>query len=200
MIIKAYYRLKDRITKTGAKWDLLAPTIENAIEFAHTYLNEDPVMYKMHDDNPTQFTLEYILADHGAETNHNFRTGTTCEVEKLMPDMIKNYTTKKDIVVYRGVWEDVYKLMLKNAKGHRGITHLEKGFLSTSLVKGCELPRPIYLRIWVPAGTHAIYQGNVIEEQHTYEVDIQHGAQLKIISISKEHEKEYINCKLIRTA
>lgn len=53
--------------------------------------------------------------------------------------MINKYTTKQDIVVYRGVCDHVYELMIENAKKHPGTDLLEKGFLATSLVKGCEL-------------------------------------------------------------
>lgn len=110
--------------------------------------------------------------------------------------MINKYTTKQDIIVYRGICDHVYELMIKNAKMHPGTDLLEKGFLATSLVKGCELHYKKKLRIYVPAGTHAVYQGNVNDEQGFYEVDIQHEAHLKIISI----DKEYINCKLLHTA
>ena len=37
--------------------------------------------------------------------------------------------------------------------------------------------------------------GNVNCEQHYYEVDIQHGAKLKVIST----DNEYINCSLLST-
>ena len=69
----------------------------------------------------------------------------------------------------------------------------EKSFLQTSLVKGHESNSQYHLRIQVPAGTQAVYLGNVNDEQFYYEVDIQHGAKLKIVSI----DDEYINCILL---
>lgn len=72
----------------------------------------------------------------------------------------------------------------------------ERGFLACSLVKGQELNYKIKLRIYVPAGTKCVYQGNVNEEQGFYEVDVMHSSKLKIISI----DDEYINCKLLATA
>ena len=188
-----FYRMKDKITRTGNHWDQLAPVKENAIEFAHAYLNPDPP--QMSDRNI--YSLEYHLAHYGETINDRYRRNRTLDdVDSAIPDMINQYTTKKDIVVYRGVCEEVYSLRIINAKGHSGTHLLEKGFLATSLVKGCEIRHKKRLRIFIPAGTHAVYQGNVNDEQRYYEVDVQHDAHLKIISI----DKEYINCKLIRTA
>lgn len=50
-------------------------------------------------------------------------------------------------------------------------------------------------RILVPKGSHVKYMGNVNFEEHYYEVDIQHGAKLQVISA----DKEYINCLLVST-
>lgn len=55
--------------------------------------------------------------------------------------------------------------MIESAKKHSGTDLLEKGFLAASLVKGCEFQYKKKLRIYVPAGTHAVYQGNVNDEQ-----------------------------------
>ena len=188
-----FYRIKDIFTKTGAGWDQLAPSKDTAINYAHDKLNQDPE--RMID--AYKYSLEYCLAHSGESINERYRTGRTLDdVDSSIPDMINKYTTKQDIVVYRGVCDHVYELMIENAKMHPGTDLLEKGFLATSLVKGCELHYKKKLRIYVPAGTHAVYQGNVNDEQGFYEVDIQHEAHLKIISI----DKEYINCKLLHTA
>ena len=73
----------------------------------------------------------------------------------------------------------------------------EKAFLATSFVKGHEINTKIKLRIYLPAGTHAVYMGDVNYEEKTYyEVTVQYDAELKIISI----DKEYINCLLLKTA
>ena len=59
-----------------------------------------------------------------------------------------------------------------------------------------EIKREIRLRIFVPYGTNVIYLGNVNdEEERYYEVDVQYGAKLKIVSM----DKTYINCVLIST-
>ena len=75
------------------------------------------------------------------------------------------------------------------------LPHLQQSKF-TSLVKGCELQYTNKLRIYLPKGTSAVYKGDINYRQDLYEVDIQHGAQLKIISI----DSEYINCLLIKTA
>lgn len=188
-----FYRIKDILTKTGAGWDQLAPSKDTAIDFAHKNLNPDPE--KMIDTH--RYTLEYCLAYSGESINERYRAESTLnDVDRALPDMLKKYTTKQDIVVYRGVCEPVYEKMVENAKNHHETDLLEKGFLATSLVKGCEIKYKKKLRIYIPAGTHAVYQGNVNDKQGYYEVDIQHGAHLKIISI----DKEYINCQLLHTA
>lgn len=68
--------------------------------------------------------------------------------------------------------------------------------MATSLVKTHELNYKKKLRIFVPAGSKCVYMGNVNDELGFYEVTIQHDAALKIISI----DKDYINCRLLRTA
>lgn len=193
MIIKPYYRMKEILTKTGDSWDKLAPTEENAIAFAEKYLNKEPAR----EISSNQKSLEYYLAHYGDSINNNYRKGYPLDnYEKKIPSMIRTYSTKKDIVVYRGVGKPIFELMKKNAKSYSKTDLFERGFLFTSLVKHCEINHKIKLRIFVPAGTHAVYQGNINFEQSYYEVDIQHNAQLKIISI----DKEYINCQLLCTA
>ncbi len=188
-----FYRLKDIITKTGSRWDQLAPSKENAIEFAHKNLNLDPE--RMIDTY--KYSLEYLLAHSGESINEKYRKGYNLDEEdKNIADMLKKYTTKQDIVVYRGVCDYVYEKMIENAKNNPGTDLVEKGFLSTSLVKEQEINCKKKLRIYIPAGTNAVYMGNVNDEQHYYEVDIQHEAHLKIISI----DKKYINCMLLHTA
>lgn len=76
-----------------------------------------------------------------------------------------------------------------------GIDLYEKSFLQTSLVKGHEIKSHYNLRIYTPEKTQAVYLGNVNDEQWYYEVDLQHGAKLKIVSI----DSEYINCRLVQS-
>ena len=58
-----FYRIKDKLKNTGADWDKLAPTEENAIEFAHEHINPEPVqkidVYK--------YSLEYRSEEHTSE-------------------------------------------------------------------------------------------------------------------------------------
>ena len=83
--------------------------------------------------------------------------------------------------------------MQENAKNMKGVDLYEKSFLQTSLVKGHESNSQYHLRIYVPKGTQAVYLGNVNDEQFYYEVDIQHGAKLKVVSM----DETYINCILL---
>ncbi|MDU5225028.1 MAG: ADP-ribosyltransferase [Streptococcus sp.] len=109
---------------------------------------------------------------------------------------LKKYSTKKDIVVYRGVSKPVFDKMIESAKGDVTIDFKAKAFLHTSVVKGCENSDSYRkLRIKVPKGTNAFYAGNInSEESIYYEVVVQKGARLKVILID-----DYINCELVGT-
>lgn len=186
-----WYRIKDLFTHTGDHWDHLAPSKNEAIEFAHKNLNKDPK--KMIDKNTC--SQEFVLAHYGEIINAQYRKGRITEDNKHVPDMLRHHQTKKDIVVYRGISRKAYAMMKIAAADYPDTDLLEKGFLATSLVKGHESNSEIRLRIYVPAGTHAVYQGNINDELQYYEVDIQYGAHLKIISI----DRQYINCILLYT-
>lgn len=189
-----FYRIKDIFTKTGASWDQLAPSKDTAIDFAHDNLNPDPERMI----NAYKYSLEYCLAHNGESINKRYRDQNYMDdIDLQMPYMLNQYSTKAPIVVYRGVDPEIYQEMINAARHIKGVDLKEKAFLSTSLVKGHERPAIIKLRIYIPAGTHAVYMGDVnYEEKKYYEVTIQHNSELKIISI----DKEYINCKLIATA
>lgn len=192
MIPTLFLRIKGKFQNIGANWDKLAPTKEQAIEYAHTHINQEPE--RMIDAN--HYSMEYCLAHSGEIVNERYRQNRQDEIDLKIGDMVAEHTTDTDLVLYRGVCDYVYDLMKENAKDIPDCDLYEKGFLATSLVKGHEINSKIKLRIYVPAGTKCVYQGNVNEEQGFYEVDVMHGSKLKIISI----DDEYINCKLLATA
>ena len=190
-----FYRIKDSILKIGTKWDKAALNETNVIEYAEQNINKEPSRY--HLDNPNRFSYEYCLASSAESINNRYRHNQINATDQLISDTIDSYKTNMDLIVYRGVYEPIFYLMKTNAKSHSGIDLYEKGFMCTSLIKNCELQYKTKLRIFVPAGTKAIYMGNVNYELHKfYELTIQHDAALKIISI----DKDYINCKLVRTS
>lgn len=192
MIFKPLYRIKDAFLSTGAAWDKLAPNEDEAIDFAHKHINEEPE--RMIDEN--HYTMEYCLANYGDMINERFRQNRQDKTDLQIADMVAQHMTDTDLVLYRGVCDYVYKLMRKNAKDMPDCDLYEKGFLATSLVRDHETNSDIKLRIFVPAGTKCVYQGNVNDEQDSYEVDVMHGSKLKIVSI----DKVYINCRLLSTA
>ena len=192
MIPTFFLRIKGKFHNIGANWDKLAPTKEQAIEYAHTHINQEPE--RMIDAN--HYSMEYCLAHSGEIVNERYRQNRQDEIDLKIGDMVAEHTTDTDLVLYRGVCDYVYDLMKENAKDIPDCDLYEKGFLATSLVKGHEINSKIKLRIYIPAGTKCVYQGNVNEEQGFYEVDVMHGSKLKIISI----DDEYINCKLLATA
>ena len=192
MIPTLFLRIKGKFQNIGANWDKLAPTKEQAIEYAHTHINQEPE--RMIDDN--HYSMEYCLAHSGEIVNERYRQNRQDEIDLKIGDMVAQHTTDTDLVLYRGVCDYVYDLMKENAKDIPDCDLYEKGFLAASLVKGHEINSKIKLRILVPAGTKCVYQGNVNEEQGFYEVDVMHSSKLKIISI----DDEYINCKLLATA
>lgn len=192
MIPTLFLRIKGKFQNIGANWDKLAPTKEQAIEYAHTHINQEPE--RMIDAN--HYSMEYCLAHSGEIVNERYRQNRQDEIDLKIGDMVAEHTTDTDLVLYRGVCDYVYDLMKENAKDIPDCDLYEKGFLATSLVKGHEINSKIKLRIYVPAGTKCVYQGNVNEEQGFYEVDVMHSSKLKIISI----DNEYINCRLLATA
>lgn len=184
-----YYRIKEAIKHTGADWDQLAPAEETAIEFAHTNINPEPE--RMID--VYHYSMEYCLAHNGETLNERFRSDRPDQIDLQIAETVSKQKNKVPLVLYRGVCEYVYQLMKENAKNLSDCDLYEKGFLQCSLIKGHELNASIKLRIYVPTGYPVIYLGNVNDEQYFYEVDIQHGTKLQIISM----DHTYINCKVV---
>jgi len=185
------YRIEGKFQNIGANWDKLAPSKEQAIDYAHNHINQEPQrMIEVY-----HFSLEYCLAHSGESVNERYRQNRQDDIDLQIGDMVSQHATDTDLVLYRGVCEYVYVLMKENAKDMPDCDLYEKGFLACSLVKGHEINSKTKLRIYVPAGTKCVYMGNVNEEQGFYEVDVMHGSKLKIISI----DDEYINCQLLAT-
>ncbi|HEQ6471771.1 TPA: hypothetical protein VH316_001932 [Streptococcus pyogenes] len=187
-----YFKLIGKIFQTGKKWDLLSSSKSEVRDFAKKYLNEEPLK---HIDGG--LSDEYIVVSSGETIGERLRSeqwvdGTIHSIYNTL----KKYSTKKDIVVYRGVSKPVFDKMIESAKGDATIDFKEKAFLHTSVVKGCEISDSYRkLRIKVPKGTNAFYAGNInTEESIYYEVVVQKGARLKVISID-----DYINCELVGT-
>lgn len=187
-----YFKLIGKIFQTGKKWDSLSSSEGEVRDFAKKYLNEEPLKYI-----DGGLSDEYIVVSSGETIGERLRS------EQWVNDTIhgiyntlKKYSTKKDIVVYRGVSKLVFDKMIESAKGDATIDFKEKAFLHTSVVKGYEIS-DLYrkLRIKVPKGTSAFYAGNINNEESIYyEVVVQKGARLKVISID-----DYINCELVGT-
>ena len=189
---ECYFKLIGKIFQTGKKWDSLSSSKDEVRDFAKKYLNEEPLKYI-----DGGLSDEYIVVSSGETIGERLRS------EQWVNDTIhgiyntlKKYSTKKDIVVYRGVSKLVFDKMIESAKGDATIDFKEKAFLHTSVVKGYEIS-DLYrkLRIKVPKGTSAFYAGNINNEESIYyEVVVQKGARLKVISID-----DYINCELVGT-
>lgn len=169
----------------------MAVSERKAVEFGYKYLNPEPSAW-----DGTKRTIGYLLAHDGINMNWELREGCLNPMCKKASDVISKNKTKTDIVVYRGVSNEVYKEMKKAAKKIRGTDYYEKGFLFASLVKGCELNTEIKMRIFIPKGQNAIFLGNANDELYVfYPIAIQCGSHLKIISC----DSQYINCYLIGT-
>lgn len=173
-----YYKLKGKILRTGQKWDLLSSSQADIPQFVERYLNNEPP--RLVGKIPTD---EYIIASSGPTINGRLRSSIVDESIENIYHTLKKYSTKKDIVVYRGVRMEILEKMVESAQVEEYIDFKEKGFLHTSLVKGFELRDPYKkLRIKIPKGTNAFYVGNLNDEEtYYYEVIIQKGAKLKVI-------------------
>ena len=187
-----YYKLRGKIFQTGKKWDLLSSSKDEVHDFAKKYLNKEPDKYI-----GGSLSDEYIVAASGERIGEILRSehGVDSTILSIY-NTLKKYSTKKDIVVYRGVNKPVFDKMIESAKGDSTVDFKEKAFLHTSVVKGYEISDSSRkLRIKVPKGTNAFYVGNISGEESTYyEVIVQKGARLKVISID-----DYINCELVGT-
>lgn len=188
------YSIEEMVFRYGKKWDLISPLEKDAKEFANININSEPNRYK--NGNSNEFTSEYILAKYSMIINDRLRKDDLdYDIINVSKDIYK-YRLKQDIVVYRGVHKNVMDTMIKSAKDYEGIDFCEKGFLNTSIVKGKEVNSRFKLRIYLPKRTCAFYAGNVNDEESIYyEVIVQKGAKLKILS----KDREYINCVLCET-
>ena len=186
-----YFYIKDLILGTSKKWDDMSVSQNEAVQFAHKYMNPEPSPRRGQDSSP-----EYVLAHYGQLINWQLRKDEITDDCRRVSEVISKCTTKIPIVAYRGVNDNVYQKMKEAAKGLPGIDFYEKGFLCASLVKGFESKGYINIRIYIPEGSNAIYLGNVNDEEEVYyPIGIQCGARLKIISC----DDKYVNCYLIKT-
>lgn len=185
-----YYRfLSKYIYKNlGCEWDALAPNKSEADAFASKYLNPEP----SDRDDLGNLTAEYILASSGETINRKLRAGENNAILDDLSQMVSNHKTQRPHVLYRGICFEVFKQMTQNATPFKGIDLYEKSFMQCSLVRGSEHKANLHLRIYVPEGIEAIYLGNIADNLKSYEVAIQRGVGLKIISI----DQKYINCRL----
>jgi hypothetical protein len=190
MKTETLYHIKGMVT--GIFWDRLAPSEKKAIAFAYRHINPEPaVMIDSH-----RKSLEFSLAHSDGKVSDRFRQDQTTSEDLDIAAMVASHSTDTDLVLYRGVNDSVYEQMRRNAENIPDCDLFEKGFLATSLVKDHELRTKTRLRIFVPKSSHVVYMGNVNDEQFFYEVDVQHGARLKIIS----EDRKYLNCLLLGTA
>lgn len=186
-----YYRLKGLLCRTGAKWDKQSVTWKNAVTYAHANINPEPEVYMK---NTLHYTWEGCLARYSEDISWRYRWDRPDADDLAIADMVESHSTQVPLILYRGVCEDVFQLMLENAEELEDTDLYEKGFMPTSLVKGSEILSDYQLRIHVPAGAHVVYLGNVNNELSRYpEVVIQRGSKLRIHSICGG----YINCELI---
>ena len=195
MKINTYYLFCELCFHYGRNWDKLATDKEHAIEFGHRYVNQEPEIFQK---GTLHRTMEYVIAHCAESINERLRQeekAGKADIDQQVADMIAAHSCKRDLILYRGVCDGVFQGMVKNAKDVPDCDLYEKGFLCTSLVKGCEYAYDTRLRIFVPQGSNVVYLGNVNDEQENYEVVVQKGAKLKILS----KDQQYLNCLLIGT-
>lgn len=165
------------------KWDELSPSVETAAEFAKQHINEDLSSEKN--------VLIFQLAHYGAEINRHFREDCIEDIDLEIADLISAHCADCDLVLYRGVYNKHWELMLKNGQNFfDGSTVLhEKAFLNCSLIKGFEEHRDKKLRIFIPKGTPVL----ALYGTRYHEVVVQRGAVLQMLP----SDDDYVNCKLL---
>ncbi len=191
-------RFKELIFSYGKKWDKLAASKSNLEEYLKENLNEEPE--KFYNNNRLKPTFERSIAKDSGDIFNNMLYMTATHNDDYNSDelnyyieAIRKYTTKNDIVVYRGVKEFVMQSTIKEAI-NKNCDLYDVAFMSTSLFK-IEKKYPYYLRIFIPKGTCAYYVGDASDEGDNYEVLVQKGARLKILS----KDNQYFNCILLGT-
>jgi hypothetical protein len=112
---------------------------------------------------------------------------------KLISQALERKRIPTEIIVYRGAGENILgdsKNLLKTQKGRQqliGEIFIEKGFMSTSILRDKAFGKDIILYLTVPAGTKGAYVG--INSTHDEkEILIDKGYQYKINSIDLEPE------------
>lgn len=183
-------RMYDKKHHISTDWDTQSVQEKDAKKFAYNNINKEPEKPKQGTDNSTN--TYYKLAASGKSINARLRKGVNNDDMDII-NMVKSNHTKKSLILYRGVCDDVYKKMLLNAKKISDVDYVERGFLCCSLVKDHHINEDICFRIFVPEGTPAAYMGSVNNEPGYYEVDVLCGSKLKIISI----DSEFVNCELV---
>lgn len=181
-IINNFYNIGDILDKH-------ALSEETAVEFVRTNINHE---FSKHIKSDYSYP-KYYLIHHRESINNRFRQNKPNSQDLTVAAMIAAHVTKSPLILYCGISNYEYELMLENAKNMNYVDLLEKSFLKASLVKGYEDDGNYHLRIYVPRGAQAIYLGDTSSSQNNYEFYLQHGAKLHITSI----DKEYINCRLI---
>ncbi|HFR3702611.1 TPA: ADP-ribosyltransferase [Streptococcus suis] len=191
---KCIWRIKNYIHNYDKKWDELAPDVNSMDQFVAEILNSEPLTFLP--GNSNEFTVEYQLAHYCAEYINPIlrRCEEHPDIEKFLAAFAEK-EIKKDIVLYRGICQEVLIANMRAAEGIEGVDLYDKAFLNTSLIKGAELNYKTKIRIFVPKGTRAIFVGGVNNENYFYEVIVTKGAKLKILS----KDKHYYNCILITT-
>lgn len=189
---KSILYLKEKIYNIGTNWDEIGIKKDEIDTFVVKFLNNEPNRI----DENGEFSLEYLLASSGMSISDRFRDGHPEEKDHKIEEMLKKYKTKTQVIVYRGIPQALFEKMYLWAKNVKGVDLIDEGFLSTSLIKGHEEAEKVRLRILIPKGINAVYMGDVaFEKEKYYELTVQRGAQLKIISV----DDTYYNCKLLRT-
>lgn len=181
-----WFYLKGLVFRHGEKWDALSPLKDDAIRFANKYIN--PRLERMPSTDNERYITEY-----SEEAQSSFRNGKPTERAQELSRSIVKYRTSRDIVAYRGVSSCPLAYMVKNSKRARQGELREAAFLYCSLVKGFEHQDDFKMRVFLPKGANAFYGANLNNEENlNYDLVVQCGALLQIVSI----DKQYINCRL----
>lgn len=126
--------------------------------------------------------------------------------QRYLTQMVKEISTFQipdNIIVYRYISKGLLKEMCTSYPPKKGLYLLDKGFMSTSLIKrNLEKHRhsdpslKILLKISVPAGTNGIYVGHLENMLKESEVILAPNTQLRI-DYKYPFYKKYFNCTVV---
>lgn len=131
--------------------------------------------------------------------NQNLRSGSNSshfqKLANIISKGLRKFKLKDDIIVFRGV-DYIFEVPIENLKGH---IHHEKGFSSTSVVRGHQFKRNVQMKINVPTYATGAYIAPLSTFKNEYEFLLDKGMEMEISDYRLENGVLHITAKALGT-